>query len=224
MDVVFVWPSSALWWISANICSLAELYSCSRMYTHIFVSALCPPFFCETSPWQTWIVYYHLVFFFLKIQTLSMLTYYHYYLRGFWALHTGCGSCSEDLLLCHRSRCRWPCMCYPEVDSCTVGALPCWAGSSVKLMPCSPGRRHHFYILHFPVTRQQKVNLGFQTTQHKAALSKRRRVRRINNKRGYFQRVTWNLCAEKIRFIARPVVVTLCVSKQVCERLLSLYA
>lgn len=150
MDVVFVWPSSALWWISANICSLAELYSSSRMHAHILVSALSPTLFWDLSIAN--LDSLSTCFLLFKMQTLSIST--HYYLGGFWALHTGCGSCSAGLLLCHRSRCRWPCMCYPEADSCTVGALPCWAGSWVKLMPCSPGRRHNFHILHFHIDRK----------------------------------------------------------------------
>lgn len=95
------------------------------------------------------------------------------YLGGIWALHTGYGSCIGGLLLCHRSRCRWPCMRSPGADSYIVGAQPCWAGSWVKLMPCSPGRRQKhndwFFCYVFPSLSSPDV-LTCLTTQRKGGI------------------------------------------------------
>lgn len=124
-------------WIAANICSLAELYCSTRMYVHLLLCAICnPPYSVTSFPDKS--PQFMVTSFQLKKKKTKKTPYC--YLGGIWALHSGYGSCTGGLLLCHRSRCRWPCMRSPEADSCTVGARPCWAGSWVKPMPCSPGR------------------------------------------------------------------------------------
>lgn len=127
-------------WIGMN--SSKYLFACwtLRLYQDVrapfTVCNMQPSLFCDVFSWQVSTVYGHLI----SIKKKKQKKTPYCYLGGIWALHSGYGSCTGGLLLCHRSRCRWPCMRSPEADSCTVGARPCWAGSWVKPMPCSPGR------------------------------------------------------------------------------------
>ena len=118
------------------------------VHTPFPVCNIQPTLVCDVFRWQASTVYAHLISIKTKPIIILIRNPPYCYLGGIWVLHSGCGSCTGGLLLCRLSRCRWPCRRFPEADSCTVGARPCWAGSCVKLMPCSPGggQKHKVWL------------------------------------------------------------------------------